>query len=131
MKLTRNNLRGLIKEELARVLSEQYTGSDFTVVYDTFDNEWDQTSWYFQWTDAQGTREIKIGPTIDRYPEYIAWTLLEESGLEAQLLAQGVKDDGPEMMAAHAEVVRQIVASPKWEADVKEAFELMMSYPGY
>ena len=131
MKLTRNNLRGLIKEELARVISEQSMGPGFTVVYDDFQNEWDQTTWYFNWTDGKGTRVIEVGPTVARYADDLAWTILEYSGLEEQLLDQGVAEDGSEMNGAHAEIVRQIEASPRWEAHSREALDLVMSYPGH
>ena len=131
MKLTRNNLRGLIKEELTRVLSEQTQPWNFTVEYDTYENQWDQTNWYFLWNEGGEERSITILYTGTPNTSDIAWQLMDESGLTDRMYATGITEGSPEEMAAHAEVVRQIESSPHWERDVPEATQMMHDYPGY
>jgi hypothetical protein len=131
MKLTRNNLRGLIKEELTHVLSEQIQPFDFTVEYDTYQNQYDQTDWYFKWIEGGEELEIKILYTGRPSTDDIAWRLMDDSGLTDRMHATGIAEGSPEEMAAHAEVVRQIDSQPLWKVDVPEATKMMYDYPGY
>ena len=127
MKITRTNLRGLVKEELDRLLSEQAKPFGFTVEYDSYENQYDQTDWYFLVDDGDGEdRSVKILYTGTPNVSDIAWMVMDDSGLGISF-----DDDSPEEMAAHAEIVRQIESSHHWKRDVAEATQAMYDYPGY
>ena len=127
MKITRTNLRGLVKEELDRLLSEQAQPFGFTVEYDSYENQYDQTDWYFLVDDGDGEdRSVKILYTGTPNISDIAWMVMDDSGLGLSL-----DDDSPEEMAAHAEIVKQISTSHHWQRDVAEATQMMYDYPGY
>ena len=127
MKITRTNLRGLVKEELDRLLSEQAKPFGFTVEYDSYENQYDQTDWYFLVDDGDGEdRSVKILYTGTPNISDIAWRVMDDSGLGISF-----DDDSPEEMAAHAEIIRQIESSRHWIGDVAEATQAMHAYPGY
>ena len=126
MKLTSRHLRGLVKEELDRLLSEQAQSPGLTIEYDTYENQYDQTDWYFLVNDGSGDRSVSVRYTSVPNVSDIAWHLMDNSGI-----SQGLVEDSPEELAMQAEVVRQIESSPHWKRDVAEATQAMYDYPGY
>jgi len=122
MKLTKQQLKQIVKEEIDVILQEAQLGaggevSGLNVEYLGFDTEHDLTTWHFRVTMGDSTQNVEVGPT----------TMSDTDDL-AELIGDAL---GYDWDALNAAIERQLKDYPELVQDQKTASGERAQYQGY
>ena len=111
MKITKTQLKQIIKEELSKVLKEAVPG--LNIEYDGWDNEYDQTLWHFK-VNGEEFDIVWAGASADA--DDLADALADRLGPPYE--------DNPEAIAA----IEKLIINSGQQADVQKAAAAMQGY---
>ena len=122
MKITKLQLKQIIKEEVEIILQEAQLGapgevSGLNVEYVGFDTEHDLTTWYFKVTLGDSTQDIEVGPTTESDTDDLAAYIGDALGYDWDALTAAIE--------------QQLKDYPELAQDQKTAAAERAQYQGY
>ncbi len=122
LKLTKQQLKQIVKEEIDVILREAQLGapgevSGLNVEYVGFDTEHDLTTWHFRVTMGDSTQNVEVGPTTESDTDDLAAYIGDALGYDWDAL--------------NAAIERQLKDYPELVQDQKTAAAERAQYQGY